>query len=354
LQQAAQLVHGGRAPPVAHDYSAPSNPLGPPPFLGDVLEECMGRRPHLRYPEPSYRELREAIAGFHGADAEEVVVVNGSAEALALLPPLLGARRLVVVEPCFGDHGVQARGWGIELRRVLVSLDSPAMLPSPGEVARLAGERALVVMSRPNNPVGYLAPADYVYELAGLLARRRSLLLLDEAFIDLSPGARRLGPGDGLVIVRSLTKTFATPGLRLGYVLAERGLAARIRLSLQAWPVGGIEDCVYTRLLLDGRSRGYVSRARILVADEGPRLAHALRGLGLTVYPSRAPFLLLRHRFLPHPALQERLLRRGVYVRDASSFYGLDEAFSRVSLRGPAENDVLVKVFSRVIGEAAS
>ena len=351
MQKEIELVHGGQAPPLAHDYSAPANPLGPPSFLGDVVEDCVSRRPFLRYPSPSYRELREAIAGFHGAEAGEIVVVNGSAEALALLPLLLRARRLVVIEPCFGDHGVQARSQGVELRRVLVGLgDSSITLPVPEEVARLAAENALVVLSRPNNPIGYLVPSDYVYELATRLSRRRSLLVLDEAFIDLAPGAERLGPGDGLVVVRSLTKTFATPGLRLGYVLAEQGLAKRLRLVLQAWPVGGLEECIYTELLLDERSRYYVARARMLVEEENPRLTALLRGLGLRVYPSQAPFLLVRHASLPHPLLQERLVRHGVYVRDASSFYGLDETFSRASVKTPGENDVLVKVFTRVLG----
>jgi len=352
LQEQAELVHGGQAPPLAHDYSAPANPLGPPSFLGDVVEDCVSRRPFLRYPSPSYRELREAIASFHGAEAAEIVVVNGSAEALALLPLLLRAKRLVVMEPCFGDHGVQARSQGVELRRALVKLrGSSITLPAPEEVARLAGENALVVMSRPNNPLGYLVSSNYVYEVSTLLSRRRSLLVLDEAFIDLAPGAEGLGPGDGLIVVRSLTKTFATPGLRLGYILAEKGLAKRLRLALQAWPVGGLEECIYTELLLDERSRYYVARARMLVEEENPRLTALLRSLGLRVYPSQAPFLLVRHASLPHPLLQERLVRHGVYVRNASSFYGLDETFSRVSVKTSGENDVLVKAFSRVLGE---
>lgn len=353
MQEACRLVHGGQAPPLAHDYSAPANPLGPPSFLGDVVEDCISRRPFLRYPPPSYRELKEAIASFHCTEAERVVVVNGSAEALALLPLLLRARRLVVIEPCFGDHEVQARSQGVELRRVLIRLEDPHdTLPTPKEVARVAGENALVLLSRPNNPVGYLAPSDYVYELAKMLSQRRSFLVLDEAFIDLSPGAKRLDPAEGLIIVRSLTKIFATPGLRLGYVIAERGLAERLRLALQAWPVGSLETCIYTELLLDERSRHYVARARMLVGEENPRLTALLQGLGLRVYPSRAPFLLIRHEALKHPGLQERLVRHGVYVRDASSFYGLDKTFSRVSVKTPGENNVLIKVLAMVLGEA--
>lgn len=352
MQNATGLVHGGQPPPLAHDHSAPANPLGPPLFLEDVIEECISRRTHLRYPSPSYEELREAIASFHGAELEEIVVVNGSAEALTLLPLLLRAHRLVVIEPCFGDHAIQATNQGVRLRRVLVGLGHHVALPPPRDVARLAGERALVVLSRPNNPIGYLVASDYVYELAEILSRRRSFLVVDEAFIDLSPGAERLGLHDGLVIVRSLTKTFATPGLRLGYILVERGRATRLRLSLQAWPVGGLEACVYTRLLLDERSRGYVARARILVGEENSRLIAILRSLGLQAYPSQAPFLLVRHSSLPHPVLQERLIRHGVYVRNASSFYGLDETFSRVSVKTPGENNVLIEAFKRVLGES--
>ncbi len=341
-------IHGGSTPPCCHDFSAPLNPLGPPPRLQDIVEECIARRVHLRYPHPRLQGLRERLADWHRLDPQQVVPLNGAAEALALLPPLLGARRLVVVEPCFGDHAAHAKAWGIPLLRV-----AWRQWPLPlGLLAEAAGERGVVLVSRPVNPTGALPAAGELEELAAMLWRRGGHLVVDEAFIDLSPGAEPLEPGPGLVVVRSMTKTFATPGLRLGYVAAEPGLAERIWMALQAWPVGGLEECVYKSLLADERSRWHVSTARLLVAEEEPRLRAALGSLGLGAGESRAPFLLLSHPWLPHPWMGRLLARHGVYVRDASSFHGLGPGHSRVSIRTVGENDALIEAMRRVVRDA--
>lgn len=352
MQEDRQLVrsHGGSPPPCCHDFSAPFNPLGPPPWLGEVLEECVGRREHLRYPSHGYEELREAIAWFHDAEPGEVVVSNGAAEALMMLPLLLRAKRLVVVEPGFGDHAVQAPAAGLELVRVAMARGSGGgFVFDAGDLVRAAGEGAVAVLSRPGNPTGYLAPRDLVLDAARRLAAKGSWLVVDEAFIDLSPGARPLEPGDGLIVVRSLTKTFASPGLRLGYVYAERRLTRRLDAARQPWPIGGLAACVYARLLVDTRSRDYVQRGRRVVEVEAPRIRRALEQIGLRAYHTRAPFMLVEHPQLPHPAMQERLMTHGVYVRDASSFYGLGPGYSRVSIRTPGENDVLLRAMERAL-----
>ena len=350
MQHAALLKHGGQPPPWAEDFSAPLNPLGPPYTIADLLGECVKASVYTRYPSPDYRGLREAIAAFHGVDAGEVVVVNGAAEALTLIPAMLRARRLIVIEPSYGDHGVQARLWGVELRRVLVDPGTGSWL-GQDVFHSLLVDHGIVLLTRPNNPVGYLVAPDIIYELAEKLSRRDSMLVVDEAFIDLAPGAEPLGLTDGLIVVRSFTKAFALPGIRLGYIYAEASLASRLRLMLQPWPVSSISSCVYSKLLSTTSVKNYLERARSLIAEEAPRIRSALSSMGLVAYPTSAPFILVRHRGLTHPGFQEELARRGVYVRDASSFYGLGPDYSRVSVRTPGHNDLLLKVFKMVVEE---
>ncbi|HID40941.1 MAG TPA: histidinol-phosphate aminotransferase family protein [Pyrodictium sp.] len=342
--------HGGSPPPCCHDFSAPFNPLGPPPWLGEVLEECIGEKVYLRYPHHNYHELRDAITMFHGVEQEEIVVSNGAAEALVLLPLFLRVKRLVVAEPGFGDHAVQAPAAGLELVRVVMPRNgAKGFTLDADSIVKAVGERAVVVISRPNNPTGYLAPRDLIVDAAWRLAAKGSWLIVDEAFIDLSPKAKPLEPSEGLIVVRSLTKTFATPGLRLGYVHAERRLARRLDAARQPWPVGSLTACAYTRLLTDKRSRDYVQRGRSIVEEEAQRIQRAMERIGLRAYPTRAPFILVEHSQLPHPLMQRKLMSHGVYVRDASSFYGLGPGYSRVSIRTPGENDVLLRALESVL-----
>jgi histidinol-phosphate aminotransferase/threonine-phosphate decarboxylase len=289
---------------------------------------------------------------FHSVDPEEIVVSNGAAEALMLLPLLLRARRLVVVEPGFGDHAVQAPATGLELARVVMYRDgSGGFTLDTDSIVKAASERAAVIVSRPNNPTGCLAPRDIFVDIARRLAVKGSWLIVDEAFIDLSPEAQRLEPSEGLIVVRSLTKTFATPGLRLGYVHAEKKLARRLDAARQPWPVGGLTACIYAKLLTDERSRDYVQRGRSIVEEESHRVRRAIERIGLRAYPTRAPFILVEHPQLPHPLMQEKLMGHGVYVRDASSFYGLGPGYSRISIRTPGENDVLLRSLENVLND---
>ena len=318
--------------------------------MDGILEGCIEDGTHLRYPHHDYHELRDAIAAFHGIEREEIVILDGAAEALTLLPLLLHVKKLVVVEPGFGDHAVQAPAMDLELLRVMMSRnDDGNFTLAMDDLRGAVGEGMAVVISRPNNPTGYLAPRELIMDVAQRLAVKGSWLIVDEAFIDLSPGAKPLELVEGLVVIRSLTKTFAIPGLRLGYVYAERELARRLDAARQPWPVGGLTTCIYTRLLMDKRSRDYVSHGSYTTDREAQRIRGMMKRMGLDAHPTRAPFMLIEHPQLPHPTMQKRLVNGGVYVRDASSFYGLGPSYSRISIRTPRENDILLQVLEKVL-----
>jgi histidinol-phosphate/aromatic aminotransferase/cobyric acid decarboxylase-like protein len=202
-----------------------------------------------------------------------------------------------------------------------------------------------VLLSRPNNPLGYVVSRRLVEDLAARLGPNH-WLVIDEAFIDVSL-ADRLPVSESWVLVRSFTKVLAAPGLRLGYVAT---LDARVMEALesarQPWPVDSLTECTAARILRDRAVlAAYLARARELVAYGLQQLARGLRRLGLTVYPSRAPYMVVEHPGCSHPRLNRELARRGVYVRDASSFYGLGPSYSRVSVRLPHENRLLLEAF---------
>ncbi len=343
-------LHGGNPPPYAEDYSAPGNPLGPPPWLGEILEECIERRVHLRYPDPSYRGLREAIAAWHGVEPGEVALYDGSAEALAELPILLHAKGLAVLEPTFGDHASQAPAADLSIVRLTAWLDRGTRFELDAEAASAAAREGWVLLtSNPNNPTGGTADPRLLEELSLLAARRRAILVLDEAFADLSPGYQLASPSEGLVAARSLTKTFSTPGLRAGYIHAEQRLAERLEAARQPWPISSLAACVYEALLTEERSRWWTARARLLVEAEAPRLAREMRRHCLEAYESRAPFILARHPQLPNPLFTKHLAARGVYARDASSFHGLGPAYTRFAIRTPGENEALLRALTGVV-----
>ncbi len=352
LGPGAPRQHGGSPPPGAIDFSAPSNPLGPPRRLRELVSECAASRVYESYPSTKlYSELRSSISEFTELSEDSLVIANGSAELLSALPLALRARRLIVVEPNFGDHLILSQSLGLPLTRLPMKPEGPAFKLDLEELARAAlrSERpAVILMSRPNNPTGAMVSQGQVDELLSRLPKD-VYLVVDEAFIDLSPGGRSLGEREDLILLRSLTKDFSTPGLRLG-VAATLNRRALIAISgyMQAWPVDSITACAMSRYLSEREAKSYILEGREVVARELPRMTQELRRLGLLAFESKAPFILIRHE-KPNPEFASALLKRGVYIRDASSFYSLGPNYSRVSVRQRGQNDLLLRAVGEVM-----
>ncbi|GAB6148605.1 pyridoxal phosphate-dependent aminotransferase [Stetteria hydrogenophila] len=348
--------HGGRPPRGVLDFSTPLNPLGPPPRVAEAIRR-LAVEASLSYPDYEYRRLREAIAGYYGLDPGRVVPLNGAAEALQLAVAAFKPAALVSVEPTFGDHGYTATGLGLPWVTLPLRLEGRGYRLDPALVCSLPRSLrrgSILLLSNPNNPTGSLAPARAVLEVAECMGE--GVVLLDEAFIELAPGGQGcslLGRAPGnVVVVRSLTKTLATPGLRAGFAYAEdERLARLLEAARQPWNVNTLAATVVEDALTAGARevRAHVERARELVAVEAERLRRGLEALGLEAYESRAPFILVHHPRLRHPELQAELNRLGVHVRDASSFTYLTPRHSRVSVRTSSENRRLIEAFKAIL-----
>ncbi len=347
--------HGGRPPPGVLDFSTPLNPLGPPPPVARAVSR-LALEASLRYPDYEYRELREAVASYYGLDPDGVIPLNGAAEALQLALEAFKPRALVSVEPTFGDHGFTVTGLGIPWITLPLKQQGKRYIFDPSVVCslpRALREGSLLLLSNPNNPTGSLANPKAVVEAAECM--NDGLVLLDEAFMDLAPreGFSLLGRApDNVVVVRSLTKSLAIPGLRAGFAYTEnKRLAVLLEASRQPWNVNTLATTIVVEALAvhSRDTRRHVTKARELIESETSWLRSRLEALGLVAYESWAPFILVYHPQARHPRLQVELNRRGVHVRDASSFTYLTPCHSRVSVRLRRENQVLLEAFEDLL-----
>lgn len=305
----------------------------PPEWLAELLRDSVAGL--ASYPDPS--RARHAVARRHGRPAEEVLLTAGAAEAFVLLARVLTPRRAVVVHPQFTEPESALRAAGHEVTRVILDGDF-RLGPVPEDAD-------LVMIGNPTNPTSVLHPADEV----AALARPGRVLVVDEAFMDCVPGetASLAGGGlPGLVVVRSLTKTWGLAGLRVGYVLAEPGLIARLADAQPLWSVSApalvaAEACVRPRALAEADTW-----ARDLTVDR-ERLAKALAGLGLWVVPdAMGSFLCVR---VPNGLrVREALRERGYAVRRCDTFPGLGPDWLRVAVRDEATAAAFVSELARI------
>jgi cobyric acid synthase CobQ/L-threonine-O-3-phosphate decarboxylase len=323
------------------DFSANINPLGFPEWLRSVVNASVENLRH--YPDPVCLELKEAAASRYGVDANEVVAGNGSSELLHVLPAVLGFRCGVIAEPCYSDYETAMRRYRIEIVTLqLASANNFALdFDSLHRTLTDISGSAAVMLGRPNNPTGQSFSAD---DLRRMAARHpEKWLVIDEAFGDFVEdfeSLTRQRPANVIVLL-SLTKNFAIPGLRLGLAIADAEIVRRIEEMLPPWPVNTLAQAVGIRALKDD---AYVEETRQTVAKLRKSIADRLQRIpALHVYPGEANFLLLR---LQNPMvgvdeLSQRLLSRGIAIRTCGNFHGLTSEYFRIAIRTSEENELL-------------
>jgi threonine-phosphate decarboxylase len=351
LPRPAVLFRHGGAPPgrgPVVDFSASINPLGPPAGVLRALRRALASVD--RYPDPGCTELRARLAALHGVGPGQVVVGNGSSELIHALPRALRSRRAAIVQPTYTEYLRASLAAGSDVDHWLAEGDDFALAPFDPAAADL------VWLCNPNNPTGQ------VWEHAALLdwvaGHPHVVFAVDEAFLpflpdeaglSLVPAVARL---PNLVVLRSLTKLYSLPGLRLGYAVTNRELAMRLRSQLVPWSVNVFAQEAGVAALED---EAFLAQTREWVGKEHPFFQRRLAGLLQNVQPvpSRAVFVLLRLHGVIAARLTAALLERGILIRDASNFVGLDSRYVRVSLRSRWDNRRLVGELFRALATGA-
>jgi threonine-phosphate decarboxylase len=332
------------------DFSASINPLGPSPGVRLAVAAAFDRLVH--YPDRDCSELTAALAHRHGCEPASVCVGNGSTELIHLLPRLIAGGRALLVAPTFSEYAAALRqaGWGYD--RFVLSPEDGFSLPLDALKAELAKDYALLFLCNPGNPTGRLYERDEVAVVLDFCREAGTLLVLDEAFMDFceAGSAKRLviDSGEG-VVLRSMTKFHAFPGLRLGYALAAVPLAERLTALRLPWGVNTLAQAAGIAALADG---GHRARTIACVAAERAFLATGLAELpGVRLYPGEANYLLGRlEDGMTAASVQERLLTSRILIRNCANFPGLDDRFFRVAVRSREENERLLAALGRALG----
>ncbi|MGP3950526.1 Rv2231c family pyridoxal phosphate-dependent protein CobC [Streptomyces sp. 7N604] len=296
------------------------------------------------YPDP--RSARQAVAVRHGLPVDRVLLTAGAAEAFVLVARAFRTRRPVVVHPQFTEPEAALRDAGHRVERVLLDVRDGFRL-RPDTVPEDAD---LVVVGNPTNPTSVLHPAD---ELARL-ARPGRVLVVDEAFIDAVPGEREslASRADlpGLVVLRSLTKTWGLAGLRIGYVLAEPELIAALERNQPLWPVSApaltaAEACSAPPALAEA-----AHAAHRIAADRAHLLSRLAEFDGLyACEPAAGPFVLIR--LAGADDVRNRLREVGFAVRRGDTFPGLGPDWLRVAVRDRDTTDRFAEALAKVLAQ---
>ncbi|MDP3091125.1 MAG: threonine-phosphate decarboxylase CobD [Nitrospira sp.] len=342
------------------DFSASINPLGPSPNVWRAITGARHLLPH--YPDPECWDLRQALASRWHVKPGQILVGNGSMELIVALPRALKIDHLLLVQPTFSEYAASMARAGGRVTTVCADRDEQYALP----IDRLCGllERPTkgfrtiegIVLCNPNSPTGRACEADEVLKLARAAQRRGVWLIVDETFTDYCPERSILSlvaSWSRVVILRSLTKFYGLPGLRVGYAVAAPTVIQQLRNELPPWSVNIMGQVAALAALQD---TAHAKRSLQFVEEERTRISSALACLpGCTVFPAHANFIFVElPPGWPARSMTEWLRREGLLIRDCSSVLGANPRSIRIAVRSRQDNDRLLKSLSRVLSESRS
>jgi len=311
-------LHGGARDPAILDFSANVNFLGPPAGVRSLLAEAAKQID--RYPSADAAPLREALARHHRIPRECVLAGNGASELIYLAAALFRGRAGRVVTPAFTEYEDACEAYDVRLG---------------------AASPDVTFVGNPTSPEGRLRPREEILSLPGVR-------IVDEAFMDFAAGRESLleaaTADPRLIVLRSLTKFYAIPGLRVGFAVAVPDTLRKLQLLQPPWSVNQLAQQAGVEAI---RDTAYAERTLRELPPVREELRKGLADLGLEPCPSEANYLLCR---IPDAgALERRLNAAGIAVRNCDSFTGLEpNRFLRIAVRARHENLRLLSALTAI------
>ena len=348
-----ELVHGGdwagyraRFGHDALDFSANVSPLGLPQGVADAIVAALPTAD--RYPDPLCRELRTALSRAEQLPEPWILCGNGAADLIYRLVWALKPRRALLPAPTFAEYAAALDTAGCEVKRFFLG-EAEDFAVTDALVDAVDESTDMVFLCQPNNPTGQLAAPGLVEKLLRRCGECRTILAVDECFLDFLPDAdvwtaKPLLESGDLVILKAFTKLYGMAGVRLGYCLCgDEALLEKMQTAGQPWAVSSLAQAAGVAAL---KETAYVDEVRALIARQRPVLTAGLRALGLRVIDGKANYLLFRA-----PAdLNERLRPLGTQVRSCANYPGLGPEWYRTAVRTAPENARLLELMKEVLG----
>ena len=333
------------------DFSASINPLGMSPMVRHALICSFDNLVH--YPDTSHTELKQALAKFHALSPANVTIANGSTELIYNLPAMLPGKKALIISPSFSEYARALDQHHWETQHFILTPENDFFIDTGKLEQALAGGIDLLVMCNPGNPHGTLYPQWIIENIYRICLSSGTFMVLDEAFIDFSEEAsskRMIVHSDNAIVLRSMTKFFGIPGLRLGYAISNATLAGRLDLMGGPWSVNSPALAAGTAALQDVRHN---EESLAFIRQERRTLFERLEQFPqFRVYPSSANYLLVEIKEgMTSSELKERLVPHRILIRDCASFIGLSDRFFRIAVRTGDENNRLLDCLGRIFTE---
>lgn len=335
-------------------FSANVNPLGISPLMRQALLDridCI-----TSYPDREYTALRRQIGAYTGAPLEHILVGNGSTELISLFIQLEHPKKALILGPTYSEYEREiSLGGGTSLYYPLKE-ENGFVLDAEDFQAQLNESLNLLVICNPNNPTSSAIPQQTMRQILDTCKRYDIYVMIDETYVEFAPDYAAITAVpltryyNNLIILRGVSKFFASPGLRLGYAITgNEDLMKGLNSRKNPWTINSLAAAAGELMFSD---KNYITQTRELTAKERTRLCQELKTWGtLKVYDSFANFVLVRieKEGVTAEALFEHAIRQKMMIRNCSTFPFLDNRYIRFCFMTPAQNDALLACMKELL-----
>ncbi|MFH1199230.1 MAG: threonine-phosphate decarboxylase CobD [Candidatus Omnitrophota bacterium] len=326
------------------DFSASINPLGLPQSTENILSRIPEAITH--YPDPEAKKLTSAVARYLKINEENILVGNGSIELIYLIAQAIQPKTTLILTPSFSEYERASRC--LKSKITFVNLN-----PEKGflwDVRDFKGCSDLLFLCNPNNPTGNLTLTDP----AAIKNFPAKLTVIDESFMDFLEDEKKYTflrqaiASQKIIVLRTFTKFFALAGLRIGYLVAHKNVIRKLKAYQIPWSVNVFAQSAAEAALSDKK---YMKKTRALIEKEREFIFTGLSAIkGLAPYPSVANFILvkIKNNLMNAAGLRQKLIQKGILIRDCANFRGLNNKYFRVAIRLRADNLRLLKALQEI------
>lgn len=334
------------------DYSANINPLGLSPRVRTAL--INGLDSVTAYPDPDAVALKQAISDTYQVPADWIEAGNGAVELIYLLCRVLSPQRVLIPSPTFSEYAAAAQAAGVTCETIPLDKDTD-FFPSIAELSQKLKSKDLLFLCNPNNPTGCVLSRQQLEPLIQKASVVGAHIVVDESFNDFRLTAEAescrtlIDRYPGVIVLHSLTKFLAVPGLRLGFMLSRPELAERIKCLRDPWNVNVMAQTAGVAGLLD---QEYRLKTVALIEQEKEKMFRGLQSIkSVRVFPPAVNFVLadLSDSGWDAGKLQEALMGYRILIRNCANFVGLSNRYMRVAVKGSGENQRFLRILNKII-----
>lgn len=330
-------------------FSANVNPLGISPKLKVTLSERIDAI--MSYPDRDYTALRKRIAEYVRTDVENIIVGNGSTELISLFIQIKHPKKALIIGPTYSEYKREVSLGGGQTRYYRLEEENNFSLDIPKLEEELTADTDLLVICNPNNPTSTAITRSDMRKILDICKQKGIFVMVDETYVEFAEDVLKItsapltGYYNNIIILRGISKFFAAPGLRLGYaVCGNADLLKEINQRKNPWTINSLAAIAGEIMFTDD---AYIKETRTLIAKERTRICKQLDACkNVRYYNPTANFILIKilREDVTSMDLFEAAIKKGLMIRDCSTFPFLNNKFIRFCFMTPELNDALLSV----------